>query len=214
MTLDDLFLVPLDFSDYELQKYSELHDLTESMLVDSLSSFRLWVDKQAAKIKDEEALDSHYDFHSERFTDLSETFPEMVRNSMIVSLSSFLEKSLSDYCKTAQQKHNLALSMGDLNGKPLDRAKVYFKKVLKLPFPDTGALWFEIDAMQRIRQIIVHDNGETTVEKIDKLPKTLNNSKYLLVKHGQLLVQKDLIGYYIELIRKLLGQLRVTIKQS
>lgn len=87
-----------------------------------------------------------------------ETLPRTLRYSCIVSLVIALETTLNDACKELQKRRDHGLSVKDLRGRGLDRALLYFTKVIGL---DTDAYQFtsKVHDLKILRNCIVHTSG-------------------------------------------------------
>jgi uncharacterized protein YutE (UPF0331/DUF86 family) len=146
-----------------------------------------------------ELYDSFVDFSE----NLEESFKRNLNYSFITLLYSFLESSLNDLCSFLKEQKNLDLNFNDLNREGIIRAKNYLEKVCKLCFSAIGNEWNEIEKLNKIRNCIVHTNGN--VEKFRQTTKIKNiaeHTKYIELENDYLVVNNNYIMLMIEAINK------------
>jgi hypothetical protein len=96
---------------------------------------------------------------SDDFYRLGETFLRILRYSLFVNTFSLLEHTLLRIADHLRVSQKLDLSPSDLSDKGISRAKTYLKKVARVAFPDDGADWADIVALNEIRNIVTHGAG-------------------------------------------------------
>lgn len=105
-----------------------------------------------------------YDRHIEIFT-----------KSAIISIYSFLEFTLDDFCKKIHEIFKEKISPKDISGSGIFRSKTYLSKILEINFENLNHEWQEITILNEIRNFLVHSNGvsqnEETKSKIQKIIK-------------------------------------------
>ena len=87
-------------------------------------------------------------------------FPNLQRRSALITLFSFFEHELDGLCDLFIRKENVSVSLNDMRGTGIDRSVLFLTKVVGLPIDKDTALWQEIKNVQKIRNLIVHNNGE------------------------------------------------------
>ena len=107
----------------------------------------------------EEDRQEYYEFASDKFYKLEETFPRILRYSFFVHIYSLLEHTLLRIADDVRQSRKLGLSPGDLKDDGITRAKTYLKKVAGIQFPDSTSEWQDILALNSLRNVIVHSGG-------------------------------------------------------
>lgn len=107
-------------------------------------------------------------------------FLSLLRSSFFVSLYSYLESRLSNECRKSQQNDpNIKISLDDIQGAGIRRAKTYLIKVLDTCFPfDTDPHWKQIHWYNKIRNCIVHNEGIVTDKELIKHVETSNHLSY------------------------------------
>ncbi|HUX80237.1 MAG TPA: hypothetical protein VMW10_10920, partial [Alphaproteobacteria bacterium] len=71
-----------------------------------------------------------------------------------------LEISLNDLCRYLCNSKKLYLSLEDLRGDGTERAKLYLTKACLIDFPESSNEWNEILKLNKIRNCIVHAQGD------------------------------------------------------
>jgi len=115
--------------------------------------------KQALENSSASARDEISEFYSYRAWQLGETFPELLRESIFVALYFLLESELNSVCRLFQIHGPLKLELEDIAGNGIFRAKAYLEKVAHVDFPDTHPSWSDILNFNRVRNVIVHAQG-------------------------------------------------------
>jgi hypothetical protein len=103
-------------------------------------------------------------------------FPNLHRRSTLIILFSFLEHELDQLCMLFADTQKLNILHTDLKDKGVDRSRRYLKKVIRLSLDDNSAVWQEIKRIQKVRNTIVHNEGQL----IDKETiRYVNETNYL-----------------------------------
>ena len=103
---------------------------------------------------------------------IEEIFLRSFRYSMIIAAHSVLEVLLEDLCRHAQRLHHQTKSVRDLGNDGIARAKRYLKTIAKISFPENTNAWQQIEKSLKIRNCIVHTQGNI---KKTRNPKALRN---------------------------------------
>ncbi|MHA7767548.1 hypothetical protein [Bacillus atrophaeus] len=129
-----------------------------------------------------------------------------MRNSLFISVYSFLEEKVIDLCN---QPDETSIKLDDLQGNGINRASLFIKKVKKDDFPDDTKEWHFIQNANQIRNCIVHCGGD--IEKA-KNPKRIRNAVNELEnvfegRHDKVLLDKDFCIEFIKVVEKFLRDL-------
>lgn len=108
----------------------------------------------------EDRIDELYEDFSVEYGTIEETFIGMYRKSTLVSIYSFLEDSLNSLCKHLYSMHKYPITLDDLAGKGIVRAKVYLEKLAKVDFSKINTEWTDLSTLIRIRNCIIHCDGD------------------------------------------------------
>lgn len=96
-------------------------------------------------------------------------FPNLQRQSALITLYGFFDHSLSDLCSLFQKDRGHKIELSDLKGAGIERAVTYLVQVVGLDIDKSGPLWAEIKSIQAVRNLIVHNAGRLTYK--DGAPK-------------------------------------------
>ena len=145
----------------------------------------------AKKIKkwDKENLNHEYTGHDVYEIDFFSliNFSQLGLTSAIILAHSELEANLKNICNSIGQAKNKKIRLNDIRGNGnIDQCKNYLEKVFDLDFSNQMKEWEEIFAFNRLRNIIVHQNGVITTNANQKLEqhqdfKTLSKIKCIVI---------------------------------
>jgi hypothetical protein len=103
--------------------------------------------------------------------------PRFFWGPFIVSLYAVLETSVLEIARLIQQSQKQGISINDLRGNFLKRAKKYYKNVIKFELCGDTNTWQRIKILAEVRHAIAHANGrldmlnENTKKRIKALEK-------------------------------------------
>jgi len=97
-------------------------------------------------------------------------FTNLMRSSFFISLYSYLEAWLNNECRESQMENpHIKISLDDINGAGIYRAKTYLVKVLDTSFPfSNDRNWERIQWFSKIRNCIVHNEGKVKDKDLKK----------------------------------------------
>lgn len=148
-------------------------------------------------------LGPRFNFERNHFHNLSTEFPNTQRRATIISLFSFFEHRLNVFCDVYNYINNSSITLTDMKGKGIDRARLYLKKVAKIDFPDYSKTWHELKNIQEIRNIIVHKDSELT-DNDEKMEKYIDSSPHLeiynLSSYKELRIKETFLDYFIKVL--------------
>ena len=171
----------------------------------------LRISKEQERINEVIRIEKHFNFEIEHLIDEMyqdeidihfESFPKLYYNSMLVSLHSFIEYHFTMIVKLTQKKTEKKIKLKDINGlNQIEKCKKYLWLVFEISLEDLNKEWEILKDISKLRNIIVHNNGNLIIE--DDLP--INKQKeYSLVKKYQKMIFVNKINYLIILDDKLL----------
>jgi len=174
-------------------------------------------EERASKMTEEERRD-FYEWASDDFYRLGETFPRILRYSLFVNTYSLLEQTLLRIAEHLQGSQKLDLSPSDLRDKGIMRARSYLKKVARVAFPDDGTNWKDIAALGDIRNTIVHEGGyfpddHRKRQQIDALM-TRWSSDISLDNIRRFTLSSGFIEHVIETFKRFLDDVFTNIKDT
>ncbi len=147
----------------------------EKFLEDEVKKLEKKFGDEKSKLTEEEQSE-FAEYYAEIYRELTEEFPRLLRNSLFVLSYSVTENYLNYYCNRSEKHFGLKLTLSDLKGRGVERAKNYLKKVAEIDFPENDE-WAEIKHYNRIRNFIVHNNG-----KLDDSSNAGKVEKYIKAK--------------------------------
>ncbi|MER0468112.1 hypothetical protein ABR330_15855 [Bacillus cabrialesii subsp. cabrialesii] len=185
----------------QLQTFREYAEYVESNLRRELYKYEQTF-KELSDIEIEEFVDWHYDEISQYRDD----FPSIMRNSLFISVYSFLEEKVIDLC---DQPDETSIKLEDLQGNGIKRASLFIKKVLKDDFPDDTKEWHFILNANQIRNCIVHCGGDIDKAKNPKRVRNAVNELENVIegRHNKILLNEDFCIEFIDVVEKFLRDL-------
>ena len=203
----------LTFADYELIQLKEYSRIVETQLEHKLANFNDWVTKQAAHLSEAEKHDLYASVGLEH-TELSQIHPQILRQSLVIALASFLEKTLNSLCQDFRKHWQIDLSFHDIHGKGITRAQKYLKKVIKIDFPDTNAAWQNILLINEIRNFYVHSEGNVSGELVKRIETASENRALTKLYPESIDLDSKFVPFYIENIEKFVRQLQQKVLEK
>lgn len=89
--------------------------------------------------------------------------PRFFRNPFLVALYATLESSTTEIANKIQSQLGQQISMGDLKGNFLERAKKYYKHILQFELYSNQSDWHRIQMLSELRHAIAHVNGRLEI---------------------------------------------------
>ncbi|MFA6525381.1 MAG: hypothetical protein WCT33_03920 [Patescibacteria group bacterium] len=146
------------------REFDNFHNFRNYILTstknDKEKKILLWEDFKKSKGKDIDITEEEYDLH---IIDINEEINEteqLLYESYIVSIFIFLERQFAYLCNFIKEKQNNIFTYKDLKGNGIQRNVVYIEKLLEHPFPEIEHLRNKFKISLKIRNTIVHTNGE------------------------------------------------------
>lgn len=103
--------------------------------------------------KDYRDLEEYYFYSYQRFG-------EIVYDTYLVGLYTYLESELMERCRRVEIQHSYSLSVRDLRGQGVEQAMRYLLKVHHVKDSlSTSYEWREIQNIRRLRNCIAHNSG-------------------------------------------------------
>jgi len=149
--------------------------------------------------QNKEILDDIIEFYYEDHYKIENIFLTIFHYTSLVATYSFLESSLHSLCNHLHKMKNLSLELADLKNDGIERAKEYLIKVCHINFPEKSHEWLEIQKLNKVRNCIVHAEGN--IEKVISKKKICN-----IVKNtpGLKIVNKRFIGVEVSYLNSVI----------
>lgn len=121
---------------------------------------------------------------------LEEQLPQVLRRSLFIVCYARIESLLNNLCRAAKAKEDLPLTLGDLEGMGIHRAKRYLSKLANLKSPFWGLEWSRLTEYNRLRNNLVHGDGRPGDSQADSaLIENIQNHPLLeLDDHGYIII--------------------------
>ena len=140
------------------------------------------------------------EFYGEDYFMVEEIFERQFRYSVLVTFYSILEGALNDLCNQMRHLKKLELKLDDLKGSGVERAELYLRKACLIDFPGKSGEWNEILELNKLRNCIVHTQGNILeAKKTEELKKIIKNTKGLDIERDRYIKIKPA---YIESIEE------------
>lgn len=183
---------------FELQHYRLHSQKVEALLEQEMKTLRANHDeltKSWTEFERAEFFDNAYDDYWE----LEQVFPEIQRNSNVISVYSVLENNLNHLCSLYSKVIESEIELSDFGEQDIiKRAQIYLTKVAKANFPAEHCSWKEIQKIQQIRNKLVHAQGIIPSGN-SPLIAYINNCPYLALNdRKKVIIQKGFVEHCTE----------------
>jgi len=133
-----------------------------------------------------------------------EYFPNLHRQSNLITLVSFLESELNKLCKIFKESENYKVDLKDINGKGIDRSIIYLTKVVSLNYNKNKTNWNELKNIQGIRNLIVHNAGKLfdLNDNVKKEEKRYINSCEFLSGESEVILKKGFLLHVLNVFKE------------
>ena len=118
---------------------------------------RQFQDKWRESNRDDEA--EWYQLRQERDYQVDFVLPRVLRVPFLVTLFTVYEAAVTQIASLVQKKKGIQISVEDLKGGLLDRAKKYYGNVLEIQLSQDDRHWQRISLLFDLRNSIAHTNG-------------------------------------------------------
>ena len=156
---------------YEFDVLEEHRKFALGSLLSRSRALERRVDKEIKGMSADDRRD-YYDQAHDEYIEISETFPRLQWYAQFLIVYSTFEHALNYLCGVVQRRSKFSLTLKDLDGQGIVRARNYLAKVAGAKQPFTSAKWNRALLLGDIRNAIAHRNGEVPFEP--KNPKSLS----------------------------------------
>lgn len=113
---------------------------------------------------DEDRVAEHIAESLERYLDDGVTTRHLLNATMVTAWAVY-ETAVVEVPEYAQGRREILLSLQDLNGGFVHRARLYFDYVLRLDLHPVGTDWTRLEMLAKLRNILAHTSGTLTAMK-------------------------------------------------
>jgi hypothetical protein len=126
--------------------------------VDELSQLESEMDKQITDLNEREQ-DSFFRDVNDHWIETAETLPRLQWYSQLLTVYGYFEKLLNDLCIEQRDANELPLSLKDLHGQGIERARNYLVKLVGLNKTFSTTEWQRIKLIGLLRNSVAHRDG-------------------------------------------------------
>ena len=154
----------------ELDALEDHYELIEKQLahLNNVEQAALSEYRQKEKLTPE---DSDWDFARQEFDHKVEfLLPRFFWGSFIISLYAVYETSVFEIARLLQKAQKHEIGINDLRNEFLERAKKYYKNILKFELCSDAETWQRINTLATLRHTLAHANGR--IDMMNKKTRT------------------------------------------
>ena len=143
----------------KLDELEQYHERIEAFIDDEVAR----LDARAAETLEHLTEEERYvraDFYSDERSLFIDDFTRTLRASVLIATYTLFETSLERLCSADQKRNGHTLSLRDLAGQGIERAKVYLGKVCGVAFPAESREWSRLMDLSKVRNAFVHADGD------------------------------------------------------
>ncbi|MGB8366392.1 MAG: hypothetical protein ACLQUZ_01735 [Rhizomicrobium sp.] len=144
-----------------------------------------------------------------------EYYIKRARHADVIYLTSLLELYLSRASKKLQEilgDHNVTFRPGELAGNKWVRHKKFIEGYGKFAFPDDA--WSVLLTLIDVRNILVHENGDTTAIKKPDILDRIKKSPGLRADRGEIVIEDAYLTHCLSAFHSLVERINSQINQS
>jgi hypothetical protein len=200
----------------ELELFSELIEHFEVYFFEQATDYKKRMAKEVLKAPSFKRREL-FENLEEDLISLSESMPIITRQSIFISLIAFFENYLNSTCGMLKKYKETKLALSDISGSGIFRAKNYIEKVIGVDFPSKEPVWENITIYIKLRNIMVHADGEITNNtkkevinflKVHQFYFAINPMNKIEIESGFIqLVVKDMERFTSKLTRRIEKQI-------
>lgn len=197
---------------YEVNQLQEYSRTLERLLKGAVQDLQIRNDVRAQPLSEDDKAQLN-EWYFEQHTELSETYPSILRESLFVSSYSLIESLAFKICDHAKEMNNIRLSVKDLNGNGLKQCHTYLTKVVGLDQLQNNLHYSQLSFLSHIRNALVHNQG--TLRDADKFEAQLKQwDSVSLNQSGGILLSKDFNEKMLSHIRGFGLDIFVALRES
>ena len=192
----------------KLDELEQYHTRIEEFIARQIADLRACFEKELSERTDEERYE-HEEFYFDEHALLSEVFTRTLRGTVLVVTYTLCEMSLETICSTEQKHHGYALTLRDLAGQGVERAKLYMSKVCGVTFPDESREWNRLMDLSMIRNALAHADGNVKrMRDPERIRKVAGRTPGLRLRRNFYLeIDQEYVASIIEDVRSLFSLL-------
>ena len=148
------------------------------------------------------------DYFSDDYYTIEEIHVGLFRKSTLVSIYSFLENAVNRLCRNLARKNSYSFALNDLKGEGIVRARNYLEKSAGADFNLLNGEWSKLLKLNKVRNCIVHCEGDVSASKIASIAEMINATPGLSLRNERLItVERIYIDACITTVEEFLEKL-------
>lgn len=130
------------------------------------------------------------------------------RNSLVVSLYSFLENSMTQLCRYLCKQHKYSIELSNRSIDGISSARTNLEKIAKVDFNILKSEWEDLIWLNKIRNCIVHAEGDVKYLGNNILKDHVIQTSGVSLKYERfILIEREYIDFSIDRIEVFLEKL-------
>lgn len=151
----------LEFSiNFEYEKFSKYIEFMEENILKEQSQLQHSYENHVKNYPPEEHGQIYEFMFEDEYYNIFEFFPRIMRTSALISLYSYLEKTLHTISKDCERTYKLKVGPNDIKHAGVRKYIFYLQKVVGLNINENEQLWKRIEAYNKIRNRFAHSPEE------------------------------------------------------
>lgn len=118
-----------------------------------------------AKNLRKEDRDAYYDHIYDEYVNTQEVLPRVQWYAQFLIVYAMFEHMLNELCRIVQRRSGFRLSLKDIEGKGITKARNYLVKVAGVESPFQTRAWQRVCLFNEIRNAIAHNSGEIEMQR-------------------------------------------------
>ena len=162
----DLFVAQLNsYLSFRFEELREYFNSVQHLFKSEEKRISHWMHTQTATLSPEEK-DQFYEWYGENHSKFKESFPDIQRNSIFITIYAELEDVLKFICGALASKKGSFIQACQWRGGILERVKACLEKDIGIVFSPRVSLWDEVVKIRAIRNTIVHNGSWLDGKKV------------------------------------------------
>ena len=195
----------------QLVEFERFNEISELAWENEDKQLQHQLDAQLRNIPEtdhEEVVQSHgWELHVNQIK-----YPSIHRESLILTVFSFLEDELNSLCEVMAQSLEGSVELGDLKGKGIERALLYLRKIAGFDFTTMSNEISFLRGVNQVRNHIVHNGGRLPADPNHKVNQFVKSQMHVSGLPGKsLVIHKGFAPELMQLILALFDKLEAQV---
>lgn len=203
---------------HRLIDMEEFKSFTLSSIENEKQSFSERVNKDTEHLSEEEK-EEYFGSISQDYFMIEDVFTQISMRSFIVILFSYIEDGMNMICNVEysakahyHKKEGLEefqVKYTDMDGKGINRAKLYMEKIIGCNLHSDKKPWSEIQTLRKIRDAIVHvdGNADSNLKDDANFKQHIHYGRLKLENHNKIKIEPSYLDYILEKVREYFNEI-------